>query len=77
MMNGVLASCRSPGGKTGDGTINVTFRPDGHADRAVVDEPPFGGTPEGSCVASRFKQAKIAPFEGPPGSIVYTFHIPN
>jgi hypothetical protein len=42
-----------------------------------VDEPPFTGTPEGACVASRFKQAKIAPFAGAPGSIVYTFHIPN
>jgi eukaryotic-like serine/threonine-protein kinase len=77
VINGVLASCRSPGGKTGDGTINVTFNPDGHADRATVDEPPFTGTPEGACVASRFKQAKIAPFQGAPGSIVYTFHIPN
>ncbi len=77
VMNGVLASCRSSGGKTGDGTISVTFNPDGHADRAVVDEPPFVGTPEGACVSSRFKQAKIAPFEGSPGTVAYTFHIPN
>jgi hypothetical protein len=77
VINGVLASCRNPGGKTGDGTINVTFSPDGHADRAIVDEPPFTGTPEGACVSSRFKQAKIAPFQGAPGSLVYTFHIPN
>jgi serine/threonine protein kinase len=77
VMNGVLASCRSPGGKTGDGKISVTFNPDGHADRATVDEPPFTGTQEGACVASRFKQAKIAPFQGAAGSVVYTFHIPN
>ena len=76
VMNGVLASCKSPGGKTGDGTINVTFTPDGKVDRATVDEPPFTATPEGACVASRFKQAKMAPFPGAPGSIVYTFHIP-
>jgi hypothetical protein len=73
----VLASCRSPGGRTGDGTITVTFVADGHADRAVVDEPPFMGTPEGACVSSRFKQAKIAPFIGAPGSVIYTFHIPT
>jgi hypothetical protein len=77
IMNGVLASCRNPGGRTGDGTISVTFTPDGKVDRAMVDEPPFVATPEGACVASRFKQAKMAPFQGAPGSIVYTFHIPN
>jgi hypothetical protein len=77
VMNGVLASCRSPGAKTGAGTINVTFGPDGRVERAVIDEPPFMGTPEGACVSSRFKQAKMAPFEGGPGSVVYTFHIPN
>jgi hypothetical protein len=77
VMNGVLASCRSPGGKTGDGKINVTFNPDGRVDHAVIDQPPFAGSPEGACVASRFKQAKMAPFQGAPGSVVYTFHIPN
>ena len=77
VMNGVLASCRNPGGRTGQGSITVTFTPDGRADRAMVDEPPFSGTPEATCVSSRFKQAKMAPFEGAPGSIVYTFTIPN
>ncbi len=77
IMNSILASCRSPGGKTGDGKITVSFNPDGHVSRAVVDEPPFAGTPEATCVSSRFKQAKIAPFTGGPGTIVYTFHIPK
>jgi hypothetical protein len=77
VMNGVLASCKRPGGKTGDGPISVTFATDGHVQQAVVDEPPFAGSPEGACVASRFKQAHVAPFEGAPGSIVYNFHIPQ
>jgi hypothetical protein len=76
-MNGVLASCRKPGGKTGDGKISVTFNPDGRADRAVIDQPPFAGLPEGACVSSLFKRTKMAPFSGEPGSIVYTFHIPK
>jgi hypothetical protein len=76
-MNGVLASCKRPGGKTGDGPISVTFAPDGHVQQAVVDEPPFAGSTEATCVASRFKQARMAPFRGAPGSMVYTFHIPN
>jgi hypothetical protein len=75
-MNGVLASCRSVGGRTGDGTVTVTFGPDGRVQRASVDQPPFAGTSEGACVASRFQQAKVAPFEGSPASITYTFHIP-
>jgi hypothetical protein len=77
VMNGVLASCKRPGGKTGDGPISVTFAPDGRVQQAVVDEPPFAGSPEAACVASRFKQAHVAPFEGAPKSIVYNFHIPN
>jgi serine/threonine protein kinase len=77
VIDGVLASCRSQGGRVGEGTFTVTFAPDGHAQHAAIDEPPFAGTPEGACVSSRFRQAKVAPFEGAPGSVVYTFHIPQ
>jgi serine/threonine-protein kinase len=76
VINGVLASCRSPGGRTGDGTIHVTFSPDGRVQHASVDDPPYAGTGEGACVASRFKQAKVSPFEGGPGTVAYTFRIP-
>jgi hypothetical protein len=76
-MNGVLASCRIPGGRTGNGSITVVFNPDGRVDKAMIDEPPFGGTPEATCVASRFKMAKMAPFEGAPGTIVYQFNLPH
>jgi hypothetical protein len=76
-MNGVLASCKAPGGRTGDGPISVTFSPDGHVQRAVIDEPPFAGSGEARCVASRLKQARMAPFVGPAASIVYTFHVPG
>jgi hypothetical protein len=77
VIDGVLASCRGPGTRTGDGTIDVTFSADGRAQSALVTQPPFAGTPEGACVSSRFAQAKIAPFDGAPASVAYTFHIPN
>jgi len=77
LVNGILASCRQPGGQRGDGVINVTFANDGSVASAVIDEPPYVGTTEGQCVQSRFKHAKTTPFEGSPGSIVYTFHIPK
>jgi hypothetical protein len=76
-VDGILASCRRPGGKTGEGIITVTFGNDGQVKHAVVDEPPFAGTTEASCVASRMKLARIKPFEGPLGTLVYTFHIPK
>jgi hypothetical protein len=75
LVNGILASCRSPNGQRGDGVIGVTFANDGTVSRALIDEPPFVGTTEGQCVQSRFKHARTTPFEGPPGTMVYTFHI--
>jgi hypothetical protein len=76
-MDGVLASCRSPGGKTGDGKVTVTFNPGGRVDHLAIDQPPFAGTPEGACASSLFKRAKVPPFTGEPGTIVYTFHVPK
>ena len=82
VVDGILASCRrsggtAAGGKVGSGTINVTFANDGSVSHAVIDAPPFVGTPEADCVQSRFKHAHTTPFEGAPGEIVYTFHIPK
>ena len=77
VVDGILASCRHPGGKTGSGHITVVFANDGQVSRAVVDEPPFAGTPEGACVASRMRHARVKAFDGPPGTLVYDFHIPK
>jgi serine/threonine protein kinase len=77
VVDGILASCRHPGGKTGSGHITVVFANDGQVSRAVVDEPPFAGSPEGACVASRMRLARVKAFDGPPGTLVYDFHIPK
>ncbi|MFO0677480.1 MAG: protein kinase [Polyangiaceae bacterium] len=77
VMNGILASCRRTGGVTGQGHVWVTFGNDGAPTNVVVDQPPFAGTPDGDCVAARFRRAKMAPFEGPVGTVSYTFTVPR
>ena len=37
----------------------------------------YAGTSEASCIASRFKLAKMQSFEGPAGVIEYTFNVPK
>jgi hypothetical protein len=56
--------------------VTVTFGNDGAVTNAVVDQPPFAGTPEGACVESRFRTAHVPAFEGAPGTLGFTFHIP-
>jgi serine/threonine protein kinase len=77
LIDGILASCRHEGGKSGAGHVAVTFGSAGSVTTVAVDQPPFSGTQEGDCVASRFRTAKIAPFEGPATTIDYTFHLPK
>jgi hypothetical protein len=59
-----VASCKSPGGTTGAGHISVTFSPDGTVSSAVVDQPPFAGTPVAGCIANQFRAARVRPFVG-------------
>lgn len=77
VVNGILASCRKPGGVTGKGVATVSFAPDGSVTSVLVDKAPFGGTPEAACIASRFRLAKMAAYEGPPGAVDYTFNVPT
>jgi hypothetical protein len=45
--------------------VAVTFVPSGQATVAVVESGTVRGTPVGSCVASKFRTAKVPPFSGP------------
>jgi hypothetical protein len=59
-----VASCKKPGGPTGDGHVSITFAPSGHVLSAVVDQPPYAGTAVGGCVAGKFRSAHVPPFAG-------------
>ena len=77
MINHILASCKKKDGQSGPGRITVTFQPDGSVSNTTIDKPPYAGTPEATCVSSRFKLARTQPFEGPPGVLEYTFTVPK
>jgi predicted Zn finger-like uncharacterized protein len=59
-----VSSCKKPDGPTGSGHVSVTFQPDGSVQSAVVDQPPFAGTPVGGCVAGKFRGARVPAFSG-------------
>jgi hypothetical protein len=70
-----LESCQRPGGPSGWGAAWVTFGRDGSVTHIKVG-PPFAGTPEGKCVADLFRVARVGPFLGPPGAVIYKFNLP-
>ncbi|HEX4337867.1 MAG TPA: hypothetical protein VH062_18285 [Polyangiaceae bacterium] len=49
--------------------VAITFAPNGHATRAVVENGPLRGTAAGSCVALRLRDTQIAPFDGDAATI--------
>jgi hypothetical protein len=49
---------------SGSARVAVTFAPTGHVSNAVIESGPFVGTAAGSCVASKFRSAKVPPFSG-------------
>jgi len=59
-----VGSCAKGDGPTGSGHISVTFGGDGSVISAVVDQPPFAGTPRGGCVAGKFRAVHIPAFSG-------------
>jgi predicted Zn finger-like uncharacterized protein len=67
-----LGGCKKPDGPTGSGKVVVTFAPAGNVQSAVVGAP-FGGTPTGSCVQSRFSSVRVPPFTGSPFSVTKSF----
>lgn len=61
--------CRSNEGPFGAARIAVTFAPSGHATAAIIEGPPFAGTPVGSCIARAFREARVSPFSGAPVTV--------
>jgi serine/threonine protein kinase len=71
-----LDNCERPGGRSGRGAVWVTFERTGTVSHIKVG-PPFAGTPEGKCVAELFRAARVGPFLGPPGAVIYKFTLPE
>lgn len=71
---GAVQGCKR-GDTTGSGRVVVTFAPSGAVQSAVVTDPPFAGTPTGSCVASRFRSAHVPAFSGSPFEVAKHFTI--
>lgn len=63
------ARCRSTEGPFGTARVAVTFAPNGNVTTAVVEGPPFAGTPVGSCIALTFREARVSPFSGAPVTV--------
>jgi hypothetical protein len=59
-----VRTCKVAGGPTGSGHLRVVFNPDGSVLSANVDQPPFAGTPVGTCIERRFMALRIPSFQG-------------
>jgi hypothetical protein len=60
----LAAACRQSENMAGAVRVAVTFVPSGQATVAIVEEGVVRGTPVGSCVAAKFRTAKVPPFSG-------------
>lgn len=69
------AACKTAGGPTGSGKVQVTFSTSGRVTSATVVSGPFGGTSVGGCVASTFRRARVPAFSGDPQTVAKSFNI--
>jgi predicted Zn finger-like uncharacterized protein len=69
------SSCKSSGGPTGSGKVQVTFAPSGRVTSARVVSGPFGGSSVGGCVARTFRAAKVPAFDGDSTTVSKSFTI--
>jgi len=70
----MVGMCHRPGGDSGPGKVLVTFGPSGRAQNVTVQ----GITgPVADCVATQFRNAKVAPFTGDPVTVGKGFVIPD
>lgn len=61
---GAAAGCRAPDDPSGTARVSVKFAPSGRVTSALVNGPPFAGTPTGSCIAKAFRGITVPPFSG-------------
>jgi len=71
---GAASGCGRSGGPTGRGRATVTFASSGGVASASVD-PPFAGTPVGSCALAAFRGARVPPFSGSAQSVTKSFNV--
>ncbi|UQA61773.1 hypothetical protein [Polyangium aurulentum] len=73
---GSLGACKSsPDEEGGSGSVRVTFAPSGAVTQASVEGGGFSGTPLGSCIANRFRGARVPPFAGSPVTVRQPFTV--
>src|ERR1019366_6007606 len=77
VIDNILLTCKRDGEPTGKGTAQVTFNNDGSVAKVTIDKPPYAGTPTASCIASRYKKAKVGAFDGDPLTVEHPFDIPK
>ena len=63
-----VAACREPGSPVGQTDAAVTFESSGKVSSVTIGAP-FAGTNTGTCMVTAFKQAKVTPFAGLPGTV--------
>jgi serine/threonine protein kinase len=68
-----VARCKK-GKVWGIASATVSFGNDGAVTRVVVGAP-IGGTGTGACVSEILQAAKMSPFGGKPGTLVYRFYV--
>ena len=68
-----MARCKKGKG-WGAASATVSFGNDGSVTHVAVG-PPFSGTGTGACVSEALQTAKMPPFGGKPGTLVYRFFV--
>lgn len=71
---GGASGCGKPNGPTGRGRATVMFSSSGSVASVSVD-PPFAGTPVGSCAVGAFRSARVPAFSGGSQSVTKSFNV--
>jgi hypothetical protein len=70
-----VASCKERGLPAGYGHAKVTFGPDGHATKVLIDSPPNLSAEAVACVGEKLGAVGVAPFEGAPVVVGTTWYM--
>jgi hypothetical protein len=71
-----VASCKDRGVPTGYGHAKVTFAPNGHATKVVIDAPANLAPEAVACVGDKLGAATVPPFDGAPVTVGTTWYTP-
>lgn len=75
-LSAASGAARGCTGVTGTGRVRVVFAASGKVSAAVVEGAPFGGTPQGECIAAIFRKAAVPAFDGAPVAVTKSVSIP-